>query len=84
MSLNYIIEVRPRPYGKTVPAGLVVRDGNQFRFFSATHDFDRLEGQLFKNPKEAETAALRQFNDKRLSGSVSPPDHSSSNKGVER
>ncbi len=58
MSLNYIIEVRPRPFGKTVPAGIVIRDGNKFRFFSATHEFDRLEGQLFRNPKEAEKARV--------------------------
>jgi hypothetical protein len=67
MALNYIIEVRPRPYGKTVPAGIVVRDGNQFRFFVATHAFDRLERQLFKNPKDAEKAALRQINDASMS-----------------
>ncbi len=61
MSQNYIIEVQSRPFGGRVSAGIVVRDGHQFRFFSATHAFDRLEGQLFKNPKEAEQAALRQI-----------------------
>ncbi len=63
MQQNYVIEVRPLARGKTVSAGIIVRDGQQFRFFSATHAFDRLEGQLFKNPKEAENAALRHLNE---------------------
>jgi hypothetical protein len=72
MPLNYIIEVRSRPFGKTVPAGIVIRDGNQFRFFAATHAFDRLEGQLFKNPKEAEKAALRQVSNTSMWDGHSP------------
>ena len=40
-------------------AGIVVRDGQGFRFFAATRDFNRLEGQVFGSPKDAETAALR-------------------------
>jgi hypothetical protein len=43
-----------------VQAGIVVRDGRGFRFFAATHAFNPLEGHLFKNPREAEKAALRQ------------------------
>jgi hypothetical protein len=59
MSDNYIIEIRPTSVGITVQAGIVVRDGHRFRFFAATHAFDPLEGQLFKSPKAAESAALR-------------------------
>jgi hypothetical protein len=57
---NYVIEIRPKAAGITVQAGIVVRDGRGFRFFAATHAFNPLEGQLFKNPREAEKAALRQ------------------------
>ena len=59
MSDNYIIEIRPRPAGRTVQAGIVVRDGNGFRFFAAADAFYALERRLFKNPKAAEKAALR-------------------------
>lgn len=55
---NYIIEIDPASAGITVQAGLVVRDGPGFRFFAATRAFDRLDGQLFANPKAAEQAAL--------------------------
>jgi hypothetical protein len=55
---NYIIEITPRA-AATVQAGIVVRDGRGFRFFAATHAFNPLEGHLFKNPREAERAALR-------------------------
>lgn len=60
---NYIIEIRPNAVGVTVQAGIVVRDGHRFRFFAATHAFNSLEGRLFKSPKEAEKAALRQVTD---------------------
>jgi hypothetical protein len=59
MSDNYIIEIRPKAVGITVQAGIVVRDGRRFRFFAATHAFNPLDGHLFKNPREAEKAALR-------------------------
>jgi len=59
MSDNYIIEIRPKAAGITVQAGIVVRDGRGFRFFAATHAFNPLEGQLFKNSRAAEKAALR-------------------------
>jgi hypothetical protein len=59
MSDNYIIEIRPKATGITVQAGVVVRDGRGFRFFAATQAFNPLEGLLFKNPREAEKAALR-------------------------
>lgn len=53
---TYIIEVDSRT------AGIVVRDGDGFRFFAASHRFNRLEGQLFRNAREAERAALRLVN----------------------
>jgi hypothetical protein len=59
---NYIIEIRPT-YGITVQAGIVVRDGQGFRFFAATPAFDALEGHVFKSPKAAEQAALRRISD---------------------
>jgi hypothetical protein len=59
MSDNYIIEIRPKTAGRTVQAGIVVRDGRVFRFFAAADAFYALERQLFKNPKDAEEAALR-------------------------
>jgi hypothetical protein len=59
MSDNYIIEIRPKPKGHIVQAGIVVRDGCAFRFFAAADAFYVLERRLFKNPKAAEEAALR-------------------------
>ena len=53
MSDTYIIEVSSQP------AGIVVRDPDGYRFFAATHRFNRLEGQLFRNAREAERAAIR-------------------------
>ena len=55
---NYVIEIRPKRAGRTVQAGIVVRDGNAFRFFAAADAFYPLERRLFKNPKAAEEAAL--------------------------
>ena len=63
MSDNYIIEIRPKAVGITVQAGIVVRDGRKFRFFAATHAFNRLEGHLFNSPRQAEKAALRHVTD---------------------
>jgi hypothetical protein len=56
---NYIIEIRPNSVGNTIQAGIVVRDGGGFRFFAAADVFNSLEGQLFKTPRAAESAALR-------------------------
>jgi hypothetical protein len=50
---NYIIET---PHGA---AGLVVRSGRGFMFFSAKKEFDVLEGRLFPNPERAIKAAIR-------------------------
>jgi hypothetical protein len=58
MSDNYVIEVRPKSAGITIQAGIVVRDGQGFRFFAASRAFDSLEGQIFKSPRAAEHAAL--------------------------
>jgi hypothetical protein len=53
MSDTYIIEVRSQT------AGIVVRNPDGYRFFAADHRFDPLEGQLFRNAREAERAAFR-------------------------
>lgn len=50
---NYIIETH---YGA---AGLVVRSGRHFMFFSAKKEFDVLEGQMFPSPERARKAAIR-------------------------
>ena len=34
-----------------------MRDPDGYRFFAATHRFNPLEGQLFRNAREAERAA---------------------------
>ena len=56
MSDTYIIEVGSQA------AGIVVRDPGGYRFFAATHRFNALEGQLFRNAREAERAAIRLAN----------------------
>jgi hypothetical protein len=56
MSDTYIIEVFSKP------AGIVVRDLGGYRFFAATHRFNSMEGQLFRNAQEAERAAIRLAN----------------------
>jgi hypothetical protein len=53
MSDSYIIEVFSQP------AGIVVRDPKGFMFFAASRRFNRLEGQVFRNAREAERAARR-------------------------
>jgi hypothetical protein len=53
MSDTYIIEV------SSEAAGIVVRDKAGFRFFAATHRFNPLDGQIFKNARDAERAATR-------------------------
>lgn len=59
MSDSYIIEIRPASAGRTLQAGIVVRDGSGFRFFAASETFFALESEFFRNPKAAEDAALR-------------------------
>jgi hypothetical protein len=53
MSDTFIIEVGSQP------AGIVVRDPDGYRFFAASHRFNRLDGQIFRNPRQAERAARR-------------------------
>ncbi|BBB97519.1 hypothetical protein ABIF38_003863 [Bradyrhizobium japonicum] len=53
MSDSYVIEVSSQT------AGIVVRDARGYQFFAASHLFDRLEGQIFRNAREAERAARR-------------------------
>ena len=53
MSNIFIIEVRSEA------AGIVMRNPDGYRFFAASHRFNPLEGQLFRNPREAERAAIR-------------------------
>ena len=51
MPQTYIIEVSSQA------AGIVVRNPEGFVFFAASHCFNRLDGQLFRNAREAERAA---------------------------
>jgi hypothetical protein len=53
MSDSYIIEVGSQQ------AGIVVRAAGGYRFFAASQHFNRLEGQIFRNAREAERAARR-------------------------
>ena len=53
MSDSYVIEVSSQT------AGIVVRDTRGYQFFAASHRFSRLEGQIFRNAREAERAARR-------------------------
>ena len=39
-------------------AGVVVREGRRFRFLSSSPRFWNLDGEHYRNPKEAERAAL--------------------------
>jgi hypothetical protein len=56
MSDSYIIEVLSNA------AGIVVRDLGGYRFFAATRRFYSMDGQLFRNAREAERAAIRLAN----------------------
>jgi hypothetical protein len=73
MSDNYVIEVNSKIAGITVQAGIVVRDGQGFRFFAASRAFDALEGQVFKSPRAAEHAALDRVNTKFQSPALIAP-----------
>ncbi len=53
MSDTYIIEVSSQA------AGIVVRDPGGFRFFAASHRFNAMDGQIFRNAREAERAAFQ-------------------------
>ena len=65
MSEPYIVEV----WGK--PAGVVVRDGNAYRFQALARPFFAIDGAQFTTPGHARLAAARlQFDDSRP-----PPNH---------
>ncbi len=66
MSDNYIIEARSEA------AGIVVRYRNRFRFFAASSVYRGLEGRLFRNPREAEAAAIRLVEDQQLRRCAKP------------
>src|ERR1700694_3008189 len=53
MSDTYIIEVGSQA------AGIVGRDRDGYRFFAASHRFHPREGQVLRNPRDADRAALR-------------------------
>lgn len=53
MSDCYVIEVSSQT------AGIVVRDTKGYEFFAASHRFQALEGQIFRNARAAERAARR-------------------------
>ena len=53
---SYIIEVNSQT------AGIVVRGSGGYCFFASSHRFNRLEGQLFRNAREAERAARKLVN----------------------
>jgi hypothetical protein len=53
MSNTYIIEVGSES------AGIVVRDRAGFRFFSASRQFNPLDGKLFRSARDAERAAVK-------------------------
>ena len=53
MSDTYVIEVGSQP------AGIVIRNSEGYLFFAAAHRFNRLDGQIFRNAREAEQAARR-------------------------
>jgi hypothetical protein len=53
MPQTYVIEISSQA------AGIVVRNPEGFIFFAASHRFNRLDGQIFRNAREAERAAAR-------------------------
>lgn len=51
-------------------AGIVIREGRRFRFFSSSRRFWELEGEYYRNPREAERAARGLLADRRSSSEV--------------
>ncbi len=51
--LGYVIELGGDA------AGLVVKEGKQFRFYAAQKNFSGLERKLYRSPREAEDACRR-------------------------
>ena len=68
MSQAYVIEVRSKA------AGIVVRDGQKFQFFAATRQFARLEGHVFRSPRDAEKAARHAAERRRITSTVGGDD----------
>jgi hypothetical protein len=56
MSETFIIEVSSQA------AGIVVRNPDGYRFFAACQRFHAMEGQLFRNAREAERPAIHLAN----------------------
>ncbi len=52
MSNAYVIEAGDEA------AGLVIREGHRFRFYSSSRRYWSLEGRYFRRPHDAERAAL--------------------------
>jgi hypothetical protein len=52
MSNAYVIETRDEA------AGIIVREGQRFRFLSSSLRFCSLDGEYYRTPKEAERAVL--------------------------
>lgn len=50
---GYVIELAGEP------AGLVVREGNRFRFYASSKNYAALERRLYRTPGEAEHACRR-------------------------
>jgi hypothetical protein len=59
MSDAFVIEAQ----GST--AGIVVRQDRGFRFYAATHEFNGLEGALYRRPQDAQRAAVALLADRR-------------------
>jgi hypothetical protein len=79
ISDNYIIEIRSKSFGITVEAGVVVRDGDRFRFYAATHAFNSLEGQLFESPKAAALCHIVERSTRTRFDGIDVPDGRESN-----
>ncbi len=51
--INYVIELGGEA------AGLIVKEGNRFRFYAAAKSYADLERNLYRSPAEAEDACRR-------------------------
>jgi len=66
MSLAFVIELHSEVIG------LVVRDGNHYRFHSAVQKFGSLNGRPFQTPQDAEKAIRRREAAVKSSTAVAP------------
>ena len=53
MSNAYVIETGDQA------AGIVIREGDRFRFYSSSRRFRSLEGSSYRRPRDAERAAAQ-------------------------